>query len=458
MTLYQRLINHREKDPVRLHMPGHKGKGCDKLWNDIFSLDITEISDFDDLFDPQECLFESQALAAKLWGAKESFYLVGSSTAGILSAVLSQKKPLIIARNCHKSVYHAAELSSLPTSYIMPSYCQKRGIFLSVTAESVENALKSYPDGALVVITSPSYDGVISDVESIARICHSHNSILLVDEAHGAHLGLYGVFEKSAVKCGADIVIQSLHKTLPSLTQTGIAHICSDRVNRSDFFRHLQMLQSSSPSYILMASIDLCVNTLLKEGEKLLQGFSSTVDEFRLKLSQMNGFDLIGKGEGIWSYDKTKCLLRFPAQGRLVQKELEKMGIYPEMSLGNNLLLMTGTGTDERDASRTISALSRIKVPQGDPINSFSPELPRIALPCNEALKKPCKAIRFSDCAGKVSTEYLWAYPPGIPLVCPGEQISLELSEIIQGLFEGSQKLVSTNGGAKEGFLCVCDA
>ena len=458
MTLYQRLIEHKEKNTVRLHMPGHKGKGFDKLWDEIFSLDITEISGFDDLFAPEECLLESQKKAARLWGAKESFYLVGSSTAGILSAIISQKKPLIIARNCHKSVYHASELSKLPTSFIMPPYCEKRGIFLSVPPEALEKELQKYPDGALVVVTSPSYDGVISDVEALSQICHRSNSLLMVDEAHGAHLGLYGVFEKSAVQCGADIVIQSLHKTLPSLTQTGIAHICSDRVDRESFFRHLQMLQSSSPSYILMASIDLCVNALSENGKEPLEKLSAELDSFRSSVSNLEGFELIGEGEGIFSYDKTKCLLRFPYEGKSAGEMLEKAGIYPEMSLGNNLLLMTGLGTSREDLSRTQAALSSLKAQKPFRCKSFSPNLPQKRISCDDALNMPRKSLELSQCEGMVSAEYLWAYPPGIPLLCPGEVVSKDLIRVISSLRGAKQKLVSTGGGIKEGFLLVCEA
>ncbi len=442
-SLYEMLKAQYRQKPCRMHMPGHKQKREeDPLWEGIFSLDVTEIGEFDDLHAPEGILKRSMERAAKVWGAEESFYLVGSSTAGILAGIAAVLKTpgqrVLLARNCHKSVYHACEWMQAKTRFVMPPWDQEAGMFSSLPPHLVEEALQQDSEIALVVITSPTYEGVISDVKEIARICHRRGVPLMVDEAHGAHLGLWGVFADSAVAAGADLVVQSLHKTLPSLTQTGILHCRWDRVERGEVKRRLQMVQSSSPSYVLMASIDRCVRWLSQGRAEVWEQWNSRCLALRKEINAFHRFAVAQPQRGVFALDPTKIPVQ-DRSGVLSGKRLEQLlgqrGVLCEMSLGPNALLYTGAWTDDEDCRRVLSAL---RDTQGLPPWEKSDDAPLPAPPCNDSLMDVTEALArdkeerdYACLEGAVSAEYLWAYPPGIPIVCPGERISKETAEYV---------------------------
>ncbi|MBR6934153.1 MAG: hypothetical protein IKH41_01550 [Clostridia bacterium] len=448
---------------ARFHMPGHKGRALTgKFWDDLFKIDLTELPDTDDLHEPEGMIARSQERAAALWGAKRSFYLVGSSTAGILAGVLAcvgdagggrinahadaqgegnkSKKTVIIARNCHKSVYSACDIARARKSFIMPDIDPESGIFLSIRPEQVGEAIEREKGrAALVVITSPTYDGVISDVSGIARVCRKAGVPLMIDEAHGAHLGLgstcggEAVFPGGAVRAGADIVIQSLHKTLPSLTQTGIAHFCSeDKELEGRFASMLARVQSSSPSYVLMASMDACVRLMESRGAELLRAWRDNCEYAAEEIAKIKNVRLFRPHSGAFGIDQSKLCLITPDAGIYAEK-LRKAGIDCEMALGRELLLYTGLGTEKEDIDRAIEALLRL-----DTENIA--ELPHVPFPLKLPRRgrvRPDNAISEAGLAspeavlrsiGGVSTVYAWAYPPGIPLICPGERLDRALA------------------------------
>ena len=221
-SLFENLKEYSAKQVCPMHMPGHK-RNMSLLSSDFpYDIDITEIDGFDNLHNAEGVLKDSQAKASKLFGSKASFYLVNGSTCGIISAIRSVTKcgdKIILARNCHKSVYNAVSICRLKTAYISLNLDSNCLINQSISIKCVQNAIKQNPDAKVMLITSPSYDGVVSDIKSIAKLCRDNDIILIVDEAHGAHLGFNKYLPTSAVSLGADIVIQSLHKTLPALTQ-----------------------------------------------------------------------------------------------------------------------------------------------------------------------------------------------------------------------------------------------
>lgn len=448
---------------ARFHMPGHKGRALTgEFWDDLFKIDLTELPDTDDLHEPEGMIARSQERAAALWGAKRSFYLVGSSTAGILAGVLAcvgdaegsrinahahaqgegnkSKKTVIIARNCHKSVYSACDIARARKSFIMPDIDPESGIFLSIRPEQVGEAIEREKGrAALVVITSPTYDGVISDVSGIARVCRRAGVPLMVDEAHGAHLGLgstcggEAVFPGGAVRAGADIVIQSLHKTLPSLTQTGIAHFCSeDKELEGRFASMLARVQSSSPSYVLMASMDACVRLMESRGAELLRAWRDNCEYAAEEIAKIKNVRLFRPRSGAFGIDQSKLCLITPDAGIYAEK-LRKAGIDCEMALGRELLLYTGLGTDKEDIDRAIEALLLLDT------ENIS-ELPHVPFPLKLPRRgrvRPDNAISEAGLAspeavlrsiGGVSTVYAWAYPPGIPLICPGERLDRALA------------------------------
>ena len=258
-TIYNYLEEYSESDFYGMHMPGHK-RNQKMMENDLpYEIDITEIDEFDDLHHADGIIREAQERAARLYCADETHFLVNGSTVGILSAIMGvtdKQDQILVARNCHKSVYHAIYLNELKPVYVYPEYDEKTGLNGEVRVDDITLLLDKNPNIKAVMIVSPTYDGVVSDVKKIAEVAHVHKIPLIVDEAHGAHFGFHPYFPKNANENGADIVIHSVHKTLPSLTQTALLHINETSVNREKVRMYLHMLQSSSPSYVLMASID----------------------------------------------------------------------------------------------------------------------------------------------------------------------------------------------------------
>ena len=274
--LFEKLREHASEDIYPYHMPGHKRRSWGQLPEAFYKTDITEIEGFDNLHHPEGILLNLQRRAARIYGADESYYLVNGSTGGILSAVSSAIPAdghILMARNCHKSAYHGAYLRNLNMTYLYPPWLQEYDIFDAVTPQLVAEALEREPDINGVLVVSPTYEGRISDIGAIAEIVHKKGIPLIVDEAHGAHLGLSGNFPLNSCQLGADLVIHSVHKTLPALTQSALLHVNGNLVNRRLLERFLHIYQSSSPSYLLMASIDNALQYVEREGAEAFQRF-----------------------------------------------------------------------------------------------------------------------------------------------------------------------------------------
>lgn len=445
MSVFDFLSRRAASGRVRLHMPGHKGRAPEGgFWGEAFAADVTELYDTDDLSEPRGMIAASQELASRLWGSGRSFYLAGSSTEGILAAVFAfAGGSVVMARNCHKSVFNAVSLAGARSEFILPPFDKKTGLFSSVSPESVSDALKRAPDSKLVVLTSPDYFGVISDVASIAAVCRERGTRLLVDEAHGAHLGLFGVFGGSAVAAGADIVIQSLHKTLPSLTQTGIAHLrCESDARR--FGTYLNMIRSSSPSYLLIASADRCVRLINKDGKRLLESWRETVEKAREEFEAFPGAELVGAPDGAFMLDPTKITLSV-SDGEFYLRSLAARGVDCETAFGDKLLLYTGLGTKSEDllrAQRAIAEIGKGSVPAAKTdaaLAGLCSSLPE-RVPHGEETER----VKIENAVGRVCAEHVWAYPPGIPLICPGEAVTAPAAEFFRS-FRG--RLVFTLGG-----------
>ena len=438
-NLLDALEVHSRTGPQPLHMPGHKRHSLDPRLP--YSLDITEIQGFDDLHHPQGILKEGMDRAAALWGAQHSFYLVGGSTVGILACVRAASRPgdrVIVARNCHKSVYHALELCGLEPHYLLPQWEGDWGIWGSVTPEILESAFAACPGARLVILTSPTYEGVLSDIPSLARAAHAHGALLLVDEAHGAHL------ERGAVAGGADLVVQSLHKTLPSLTQTALCHCREDLALR--VARELNVFETSSPSYPLMASIQLCVDWLEREGAAARTAFARRLEGLdRLKLDNLELLCHRGDGlHGFFGHDPGKLLVRGGCTGPRLAQLFREQGLEPEMITPQGILLMTTLCDTDQDFARLGQVLQEVDGLTGpaSPSPLARPAVPPRRMGALEALTAPGEELSLELEVGRISGEYLWAYPPGVPLLVPGEEITPQVLELIRAYRE--VELIST--------------
>jgi arginine/lysine/ornithine decarboxylase len=373
LKLYNKLKELAASDMYPLHMPGHKRVyGC--LPTDLpYNLDITEIDGFDDLREPRGLLKETADLAAKLYGSKKAFLLINGSTAGILSAIGAQSRrgdKILIARNNHWSIDNAVELFGLQPIYIEPNFDDKTGIPLSVSPDSVKSRFEENPDIKLVVITSPSYEGVISNISEIAKISHNHNATLIVDQAHGAHLGFSPKFSGSAINAGADVVVMSLHKTLPALTQCSLLHACSKRANLEELQRLLSIFQTSSPSYVLMASIDCCLRLLETDSNRLFTEYEQNIENFQRQIKLLENFDLLWHSEnaipaGVFAYDLSKIVISTKNTAisgvELMVILRNDFKIELEKSCEHYAIAMTSIYNSSEGFSRLAAALNQIK-------------------------------------------------------------------------------------------------
>lgn len=454
-SLLEELEEYGSSDYYPFHMPGHKRNMPQEIraLKQAASMDITEIEGFDNLHRPEGILKEAKERAASVFGAQETFFLVNGSTSGILialSAAARQGSRILAARNCHRSVYHAMYLRRMEPVYLYPGVVKGWGIADAVLPEQVEEALMRYPDTAAVVLTSPTYDGVISDIEAIAEAAHRRGIPLIVDAAHGAHLGFARGWPESPIRQGADVVVQSLHKTLPALTQTALLHVNGDRVDRERIRRFEEIYQTSSPSYLLMGSIDACVQLMETKGRKSMEAFSLRLDEFHAGLAGLRQIVLSGKEilrQGrMKDFDKGKLLIA-ARDGRLwggfLYKEmLDRYHLQMEMAADNYVTAILTPWDREEGLIRLSDALwdldkrmAQGRVPKGiwmAPRCRKDGELPypilQSSMPLYEALEAPKSVCPLSEAAGRNAGSYVNLYPPGIPLAVPGEILTQELT------------------------------
>ena len=464
MNLLSRLEAYARDGAYPFHMPGHKRQPEMAAFADPFALDITEIDGFDNLHDAHGVLADEMARAAALWGSRRTFFLVGGSTSGILAGIAAGARRgdrVLVARAAHKSVYNALMLNGLRPTYLLPEADDAFGISGSLSPAAVEQALSRQPDIRLVVVTSPTYEGVLSDIPAIAAAAHRHGALLLVDEAHGAHLGLAEGFPAGSLSGGADIVVQSLHKTLPALTQTALLHIGSERVEADAAAEQLAVFETSSPSYPLMASIAACVSLLERERAPLFAAYRDRLRRFDAALRPLrrlrvvcHGSDTAEAHPAFAGFDPGKLVISArgtPLTGPALAERLRRAyRLEPEMAGGDYVLCMTSLCDTDEGFDRLAAALLEIdaalpaapKAPAPPPLI-----LPPARLPMQEARALPGRRTPLAACAGGISREFIWAYPPGIPLLTPGEEVTPALLDQAARLTEAGVALKSTCGG-----------
>lgn len=448
-TLTDLLERHAESGQYPFHMPGHKRNMPMEAGNVLQGaarLDITEIDGFDNLHQPEGVLLAAEQRAAAVFGADETCFLVNGSTVGILTAVSAAVRKngrILVARNSHRSVYHALYLRELNPVFLYPELLEG-GVADCITPEQVEKALGEYPDAEAVLITSPTYDGVVSDVKAIADVVHRAKAVLIVDCAHGAHFGFAPCQPESPVRQGADLVVQSFHKTLPALTQTAVLHRCGSRVSAEAVRRFECIYQTSSPSYLLMGSLDFCVRLLEERGRELFEAFDGRLNEFYEKMSKLQNLKLLGpdleKQGRMKAFDRGKLLIsgrNGKITGNLLYKELmNRYHLQMEM-VCDTYVTAIATPWDTEDGFRRLAgALEDIdRRTPGEKMTGMRmlPGWPhaKCAMPLHDAVEASAAAVRLPDAEGKISGTYVNLYPPGIPLIIPGEVITEEIIKLI---------------------------
>ena len=443
--LYRALEIYSQEDYYPFHMPGHK-RNPDTVNTDLpFDRDITEIDGFDNLHHPEGILKKAQETAASVYDTKECYYSVNGSTAALLAAVsatVPRNGQILVARNCHKAVYHALYLRNLIPTYVYPQMDPKWWINGGISSDKVERALAENPEIKAVLLTSPTYDGVVSDIEKIAEIVHRYEIPLIVDEAHGAHFHFSNYFPTSAAELGADLVIQSFHKTLPSMTQTAVLHNCSDRVDSRLIRRFMGIYQSSSPSYILMASMDACMEKMSSDGNEMFREFTKILEKARRRLSECKYIRLVSPEigtAGVFDYDRSKLLFstRYASMtgSELAQILLEKYHIQVEMETEHYVLALAAVGDSGEGFERLCQAIEEIDQEEAqkkkEKRETEEPKAGRTAytslsqfMSITEAMESKSEIRKLEESVGRISAEFGYLYPPGIPLIVPGEQIT----------------------------------
>jgi arginine decarboxylase len=472
MNIYDNLLQYVQMGYYPMHMPGHKRNTELLQMVNPYFLDITEIDGFDNLHRAEGILLQGMKRAARLYGSEHTNYLVGGSTSGILTAISAAAKKgdkVLVARNSHKSVYHGIYLRELNPVYLYPDLIDEFGINGGIFPEKVEEMLIKHPDIKLIIITSPTYEGVVSDIKSIAEIGHKYGIPLMVDEAHGAHLGFHPGFPKSSIKCGADLVIHSVHKTLPAFTQSALIHVNGKLINYEEVKRFLAIYQSTSPSYLLMAGIDQCVALLEDRGDELFFSYYNLLSGFYERMKGLKSLKLLTKEavtvSGFFDFDPSKITISVKntsmTGNEIYQILLTKYRIQLEMLSKDYALGMTSIGDTEEgftrlgDALLEIDALTNKNIYEdsarkkeeshkgSEPdnnschedinINSRQQEQeyntgriikPEMVMTSHEAYEQDSEVIPIKLSDGRVALEYVYLYPPGIPLLVPGEKIT----------------------------------
>jgi len=458
--LYEELLEYGQSDYYPYHMPGHKRNMKGQPLEEFYNIDITEIDGFDNLHQAEGILLESEKRINRIYGSDETFFLVNGSTGGILSAVscvVEMGGKILIARNCHKSVYHAAYLRNCEIRYLYPKVSERFGIAMGVDSQEIGRILREEDKIAAVVITSPTYEGVISDVRKMVETAHDFHIPVIVDEAHGAHLGFSEKFPENAIKAGADIVIHSLHKTLPSPTQTALLHVSGNLIDRKKLKRYLSIYQSSSPSYPLMAGMELCFDLIEKDGRGLFEQMYENWMEMLERLEGCKAFRILKKQdvlkEGMKDFDVGKLVISTIATKwsgqELFEKLLREYHLQLEMA-GNNYVLAMFTLMDTKEGyERLTKALLELdeQAAKESGMVKFDVGKKHIHLKTScrmaEALDGESEWISLSESEGRTAAGFVNLYPPGIPVIVPGEIYN---KEIISDLQEWNQKKLSVQG------------
>ena len=445
--LYKKLKDYSKSSVYPFHMPGQKRFDINGDGNLPYNLDLTEINGFDDLHNPNGCIRDIENTAAEVYNVNNALILVNGATGGILSAVRSMTKRgdrVLVARNCHKSVYNAVELMGLKPEYILPEQTGF-GFFGRISPDEVEKKLTEFRDIRLVIITSPTYEGVCSNIAQISEICRKYDVKLFTDEAHGAHFPFHKAFPGSAVLQGADASVISLHKTLPSLTQTALL-LTNDSVLADKLRMNSAVFESSSPSYILMASIECCLR-FLKNSKTAFDEYIKRLLLFydRAKqLKKLSLFNCAGRDPGklVILTGRTKL-----TGHRLADILRKKYRLETEMSSVDYVTAITSVCDTSEGFERLFNALLEIDAgckPDNEKPLKIEFELPeRKFFSYEKENFKPLK-MALKNAVGKVSLEYVFAYPPGIPVIVPGEVLTGKTYENISYQINNGVEIISS--------------
>lgn len=430
VNLYKKLKEYGKSGVCPMHMPGHKRKT-----GICAAIDITEIDGFDNLSCPTGILKELSDECAAVYGADLGLISVNGSTGSIFGAIFGTCRrgdKIIMARNCHKAVYNAVNFLELNAVYVFPDY-DDNGIAEEISPQKLERAVEENKDAKLVVLTSPTYEGVISDVAAVCEIAHSNNIPVFVDAAHGAHLKFAHL--PDPIECGADIAAVSLHKTLPAMTQCGLLLVRGERVSHNDIAEKIRMFMTSSPSYVLLASVCDCIDFLKRGSKKAFIDYKKNLDLFYNRAQSLEKLKI--KTDGGFCFDRGKIVI-LTDETNISGKKLAEIlrtdyKIELEMAYDNYALAMTTVCDGEENFARLWEALEKIdttleitkkekrRYPEPQKVTEYSENL-------------SFEFIKNDEAEGRICADFIWAYPPGVPIIAPGEMIDENTVEYLKSV------------------------
>jgi len=427
LPLHKMLEAYRDGGRLPMHMPGHKRNPALLEQDPSLTSDITEIEGFDNLHSPEGAIAELTGKAAALWAADDAVLSVNGATGLILSAILAiaeKSSKVIVAANCHISVWHALELAGAVPVVVMPESCDDLPFAGRLDPGRLMEAITNTPDAAALIYTSPTYEGIISDTQTIAELAHKADIPVILDEAHGAHLGLTAGFPPDGV---ADIVIKSIHKTLSAPTQTAVLLSFSDRIDLRLIRHYMNVTETTSPSYILLSGISRCLSELYETS--IIENFSAVLQTARSALSRLSNLSLFPSDDPSKFVICTQGLIRGEELARNI-RDIHK--IEPEAVFADYIIFMTGTGDTEETLRRLSNALliedrkldgaERQLMPSANNAEARK-ELFELKMPMGEAIRAKLRRTPLDQAEGKIAGEYIFAYPPGIPVTLPGAVI-----------------------------------
>lgn len=446
------------------HTPGHKqGVGMHKRLRDfigdnVLSIDLTQIRGLDDLNQPEGPILESMRLAAQAYGADHTYFLVNGSTAGNQAMLMTALRPgdkVLLPRNSHKSATSALIMSATHPVYMPPEVDHDLHIDHCVTPETVAVSLDRHPDAVAVFITSPTYYGSTADLAAIERIVHARDKILLVDEAWGPHLHFHPELPPSATSIGADACVNSTHKLLAGMSQASMLHTIGKRVERGRLRSTLRIFQSTSPQLVLLASLDVSRMQMATEGEELLSRALSLARDARRRVNELPGVYCMGPDQigrpGIAGYDETRLVITVKDLGYTgyEAERILRMRYNVQVELADlfNVVALLTIGDTESSVNKLIEAVSEL-AREDRPIDIYAPTgvlerrlkhgtyrmppIPELVVTPREAFLSDYVEVPFKKSAGRVCVEVVTPYPPGIPILCPGERITQETIEYLR--------------------------
>jgi arginine decarboxylase len=432
-----------EDKPLIFTTPGHSQRqgmfleAEDLLGENCFKADLSEVSGLDNLQNPSGIILRSQKWASEIYGSKSSFYLINGSSSGIVALMLAAVEPgekVLIARNAHKSVINALVLSGAIPVWANTDWLDDWNIPAQINPENIRLHLEHNPEIKSVWITSPTYEGIVSDIKAIADICHEKNVLLIVDEAHGALWNFNGSFPLPAIKLGADASVQSLHKTASSLTQGAILHLGKNsRIDSQKVQQCLNLINTTSPSYLLLASIEASIEYLdSRKGQKNLDNLLENIDDFYKKLSKTDKISFLQESYN-YKTDSTKLLFGIDGlSGYCLADILEnRFNIEVEMDNNKGVLALTGIGTSKEKLDKLAEAVIKIVTEDFSDTETFTSDnksliKPEMILSPREAFYRNSKLVNTGESVGKIAKKTITPYPPGIPVLIAGERIKAE--------------------------------